>query len=310
MADITRKLLEFSSETEKLRVAMPGRTGRALPGAAAWGDVIASPLSTIDGGPPVGDAGAALRKLWEINGPFENQWMSAYNSECWGSSQQSRKATRHLKRTRGSSLTTHPAYAKDGHLSSERELTREEYGHAYENGGYKGTIRFLRSQGANSTEAPEIAQAAWGRGLECLSQLRDKGSVGEWVNSIARNLMVSTKRRDQRLRSSTEKCEKGAVSKINLAAIDARRALQMCSHRQRQLLYSVYVEGHTCRDLAKQSGKSLGSVHSRVSRALRAVRNQMIRVKPAHPPLDAGTLDDRTKTEAITKRYGTGRKSG
>src|SRR5450631_1653270 len=40
-------------------------------------------------------------------------------------------------------------------------MTREEFGAAYECGGYQGTIRFLQKSGVDQDLANEVAQAAW-----------------------------------------------------------------------------------------------------------------------------------------------------
>ena len=52
-----------------------------------------------------------------------------------------------------------------------RPLTREDYALAYKD-GYSKTVRFLASTGAPMELAEEVAQAAWARGWERLSQLR------------------------------------------------------------------------------------------------------------------------------------------
>ena len=63
-------------------------------------------------------------------------------------------------------------------------MTREEYGQAYQR-GFDLTVRLLLSRGAPRDRAREVAQAAWARGWERLSQLRNESLVVTWVNTIA-----------------------------------------------------------------------------------------------------------------------------
>ena len=63
-------------------------------------------------------------------------------------------------------------------------MTREQYGQAYQK-GFNLTVRFLVSRGFAYDSAQETAQAAWVKGWERLSQLRDPSMVLTWMNSIA-----------------------------------------------------------------------------------------------------------------------------
>ena len=80
-------------------------------------------------------------------------------------------------------------------------MTREEYGDIYQTGRER-TIRFLLSRGAAPGLAPDIAQSAWLRGWERLSQLRDPQMIVTWINSIALNQyrrVIRTERLHQEL---------------------------------------------------------------------------------------------------------------
>src|SRR5690349_19614029 len=65
-------------------------------------------------------------------------------------------------------------------------MTREEYGDIYQSAHIR-TVRFLMSKGASSTIAADVAQSAWLRGWERLSQLRDPRMLLTWINTIALN---------------------------------------------------------------------------------------------------------------------------
>lgn len=194
-----------------------------------------------------------------------------------------------------------PPPSDEAAIAPSAHMTREEYGDAFSR-GYQLTASMLRTLGATSSDASEIAQEAWARGWVHLSHLRDKRRVRAWVNSIARNQLVSALRHERHLCPLSAANDRVVATAISLAAIELNRVLQMCTKRQRQLLESVYLQGYSASDLAERSGQSLGSVHSRVSRALHAVRKYI-------GYSDSKTTVDGTKTEAIKKSYGTSRKS-
>ena len=52
-------------------------------------------------------------------------------------------------------------------------MTRDEYGAAFQQ-GYERTVASLMARGAHCDEAREIAQEAWVKGWERLSQLRNE----------------------------------------------------------------------------------------------------------------------------------------
>ena len=74
-------------------------------------------------------------------------------------------------------------------------MTKEGYGQAYQR-GFELTVRFLLSRGVQRDNAREVAQAAWVRAWERLSQLRDDNLVVTWVNTIALNVYRGLIRKD------------------------------------------------------------------------------------------------------------------
>jgi hypothetical protein len=62
------------------RVSSLSTNGCTSRGAATQGDVSASPIPTTDSEQAAADPSAIFKELWEINGPFEEPWMSAFNA--------------------------------------------------------------------------------------------------------------------------------------------------------------------------------------------------------------------------------------
>ena len=159
-------------------------------------------------------------------------------------------------------------------IRSEKEgtMTREEYGLAYQR-GYDLTIRLLLSRGAPRNRAREVAQAAWTRGWERLSQLRNDSLVGTWVNTIALNVYRSVLRSEPAYQTLPELSTKAGV---NLAAIDVARILKICRPRDRVLLIEQ-MRGVTAEEIARKQGVSETAIRIRLLRARRAARKRVER---------------------------------
>lgn len=149
-------------------------------------------------------------------------------------------------------------------------MTAEEYGTAYER-GFSLTVRFLISRGLFTDSAEETAQAAWVKGWERLSQLRNDHMVLTWVNSIALNLFRSVIRKP----AMHPLPEQSAPPRVNLAAIDVSRLLTSCTKADRVVLQKRYIEDCAIRDIAQQHGWTETAVRIRLVRARRSARARM-----------------------------------
>jgi DNA-directed RNA polymerase specialized sigma24 family protein len=146
-------------------------------------------------------------------------------------------------------------------------MTRDEYGQAYQI-GFESTIRLLLSRGAPSDRAREVAQAAWTRGWERLSQLRNDRLVRIWVNTIALNVYRSVLRREPAYQPLPELSTRADV---NFAAIDVARILKICRPCDRALL-EQHMRGFTIEEIAHKQGASETAIRIRLLRARRAAR--------------------------------------
>ncbi|WP_162179891.1 RNA polymerase sigma factor [Bryobacter aggregatus] len=146
---------------------------------------------------------------------------------------------------------------------NEALLTRDDYAKAYQD-GFNKTVRFLAANGASLELAEEVAQAAWVRGWERLSQLRHVAALTFWINSIAKNLLRSNFRK---LQSSTELLETTLVeTPLESESIDAHRMFAGCTETEKQLLKLYYVEGYTSQELSSTFGLSAVGVRVRLTR--------------------------------------------
>jgi RNA polymerase sigma-70 factor (ECF subfamily) len=154
-------------------------------------------------------------------------------------------------------------------------MTFQQYGSAYENGGYVQTLRALKRSGVRADQAEDFAQTAWLKAWQHLSGLRDEASLNAWINVIAINLERSTVRRERRTEELRPELQSASASADSLLAIDVKRALGELRPKQRRLLELIYCEGFSCRDVARQYGMSLDAVYSALLRSRRAFRTQL-----------------------------------
>jgi RNA polymerase sigma factor (sigma-70 family) len=148
-------------------------------------------------------------------------------------------------------------------------MTRDEYGKAYRH-GFDLTVRFLISRGVPSEPARDAAQAAWVRGWERLSQLRNDSMVVTWVNTIAMNVHRSVLRSE---RSCQALADHAQTAEMNLAAIDVARILKYCRPRDRVLL-ELQMQGNTMEEIARKEGVTEAAIRIRLVRARRAARGK------------------------------------
>lgn len=146
---------------------------------------------------------------------------------------------------------------------AHRPLSSDDYARAYQD-GFSKTVRFLSSCGAHRDLAEEVAQAAWVRGWERLNQLRHLPALTFWVNSIAKNILRNSYRRQQNL---TELAENTLVEHpLESEALDAGRIFDECTADERKLLELYYLEGFTSQELSGEFGLSAVGVRVRLTR--------------------------------------------
>ncbi len=149
-------------------------------------------------------------------------------------------------------------------------MTQDEFGEAYWQ-GFAPTIRLLRSRGASTHDAEDLAQAAWLQGWQKIDQLRDKAAVRSWINVIAVNYYRRGIRREARYQALPDLC---GHSGIDLAPLDTARILNLCRPGDR-LLFEHQLGGLTAEEIAKQHCVSATAIRIRLLRARRAVRARL-----------------------------------
>jgi DNA-directed RNA polymerase specialized sigma24 family protein len=149
-------------------------------------------------------------------------------------------------------------------------MTQEAYGQAYCN-GFRKTVGLLRSRGASSDSAEDVAQAAWLKGWQKREQLRDDRLVVTWVNTIALNYHRRGIKNEARYEALPEL--RGNIG-IDMAPLEANRILKVCRPLERRL-FEQQLSGLTTKEIASKLGVSETSIRIRFARARREVRSRI-----------------------------------
>jgi RNA polymerase sigma factor (sigma-70 family) len=154
-------------------------------------------------------------------------------------------------------------------------MTNDQFGAAFEiDGGYKKTVAALIRRGVNRNFACEIAQAAWVRAWEHVSELRDETKILGWTMAIAHRMWLTSFRQPVSTSISELRCDPAFADSADPSRLDLYRALAKCKPRER-LVIEALLNGHSRGELAEMSGKSLPAIHAELSRARKTLRQHM-----------------------------------
>lgn len=179
-------------------------------------------------------------------------------------------------------------------MASEICALREEYGCAYQK-WFPLTVRFLVSRGLSHDAAKEIAQAAWVRGWQMRSQLRDAASLPTWVNSIAANLHHRFMRRERRLLTISEFAVAPSASHLSM---DVSQVLGACNPLERTILKQYHLEERPIHEIAQQHRCSVTAMRIRLVRARRAARAHFRRTSESRAAQTGAT----SRIDALARR--------
>lgn len=139
--------------------------------------------------------------------------------------------------------------------------------------------QFLMTRGAHSEMAEELVQEAmlsvW---KHCSSYDPDKSTASTWIYRIARNLWVDRLRKEKAHLLSPLDNYPEADFLPQLTEPDSdkvKAAMKLLPQQQAQLVYMVYYDGKSHREIAESMNMPLGSVKSGLRLAFNKLRAQM-----------------------------------
>ena len=125
--------------------------------------------------------------------------------------------------------------------------------------------------------AEDVFQDVFTRVYLRLDSVRDDGAVRAWISQITRNAALDWLRRSKD-EVATEEVDDGAYDEP-LAAVDqaliVRDALTRLPEHQQQILDRFFARDESYRTIAEALGLPPGTIASRISRALAALRKEL-----------------------------------
>lgn len=143
---------------------------------------------------------------------------------------------------------------------------------------YAMGLRHLRDRSLAEDLVQDVFTSVW-RNAKSFDPSR--ASFMTWIHQIARNRATDLDRK-RRTRPSSAGREPldylpGSDNIRSIAAnIDVTEALSRLSHEQQEVLVLAYFEGLSQREIASTTGIPLGTIKSRTTAALRALRKAML----------------------------------
>lgn len=141
--------------------------------------------------------------------------------------------------------------------------------------------KYLRRLTGDDDAAAEAVQDAWLRILRGMPRLRDASRLRAWLFGIARRVVMD------RLREKYAEPTRVSADDVDLAAaddaVDLKEELALLQEElarlpvpEREVLVLFYLEELTLLEIAEVAGIPAGTVKSRLFRARRALRDQLI----------------------------------
>lgn len=165
-------------------------------------------------------------------------------------------------------------------------ITSEAFGDAYQNGGYKLSLRVLQKSGVGDV-AEDLAQAAWLRCWKKRAQLCEPRSVVPWATTTARREIRPELRTTKRFCQLDESHDVAGASisgqEAVETAIDVSLIQKLCTPRQWHLLKRVHLDESEPEDVAREMGISRNALNKRLGRVYRALRKKITGRRPARP---------------------------
>ncbi len=132
------------------------------------------------------------------------------------------------------------------------------------------TFAFTKERSA----AEDLAQETFLKALRGLAGLRDDGSFGSWLLTIADNLGRNWMDR----RSTEEKHREGVAHRPieeSVEHVPIAEAIATLSPELQQLLALRFEKGMSCESIARETGRPLGTVTKMLSRAYEELRKRL-----------------------------------
>ncbi|WP_231954401.1 RNA polymerase sigma factor [Actinoplanes derwentensis] len=136
--------------------------------------------------------------------------------------------------------------------------------------------RYVRVMLGDRARADDISQEVWARALRALPRLRQPERFAPWLLTIARRSVIANLREgyDKNVPEESPSIRDEADSVLDRAQVT--EGLAGLAPREREVLILFYLQDLALDDCAQILGVPPGTVKSRLNRARRLLRDQMI----------------------------------
>ncbi len=139
---------------------------------------------------------------------------------------------------------------------------------------YSVALRVLREPASAEDVLQEIFMQVW---RNPTSFNMEKGSLAGWLAILSRNRSIDLQRRKRPTDSVDEVVLASAfnlaeASETNMMLEKARSWMQLLSLEQQQMLQMAFFDGLTHSEIAEKTGDPLGTIKTRIRRALQTLR--------------------------------------
>jgi RNA polymerase sigma factor (sigma-70 family) len=136
----------------------------------------------------------------------------------------------------------------------------------------------VRGFGLVDPEAEDVFQETFVRVYERLDRLRDPAALRPWIGQVTRRLCLDRLAAARREIPADEEAPDDATTSLDSIeeAMDVHEALRQLDERCRELLDRFFARDEPYRVISEALGLPMGTVASRISRCLDALRNRLV----------------------------------
>ncbi len=144
----------------------------------------------------------------------------------------------------------------------------------YENAARVVALKYVR----NHHVAEDVVQQAFLRGYEKLPTLRDRSHFGSWLIRIVQNEACNCATRSNLATAPlTEACERDLATDTERLDDETHLAVQLLNllpEHERLVMSLHYMDGHSVTEIARMTGRPIGTVTKQLSRATKRLQSQ------------------------------------
>ena len=136
----------------------------------------------------------------------------------------------------------------------------------------------VRGFGLNAVEAEDVFQETFLRVYERLDRLRDPAALRPWIAQVTRRLCLDRLAAARKETVADDELPDAAGTPLDAIeeAMDLQEALRQLDERCRELLDRFFARDEPYRVISDALGLPMGTVASRISRCLDALRSRLV----------------------------------